>query len=314
MRPIIVPPSQDIKAFQEVLKTSKNVIAVAGAGLSAASGIPTFRGAGGMWRKYVATDLATPEGFEDSPSLVWQFYHYRRESARKASPNDAHRTLAAFSQPQIRQRIAPGATFTLITQNVDNLSPRANNELAEHLPPGQYQEPSLFEMHGRLFDVLCTNEVCKHVEFNLASPICDGLAGTEDLVEQGVIDPIVDENKLPRCTKCGSLARPGVVWFGEMPHKLEQIDEIVGKADLCLVVGTSSVVYPAAGYAHQVKANGGKVAVFNLEKTDGDRKSDFRFLGACEEILPKALGLTKNDFSPDIPSAAKTKSAGDIFS
>ncbi|KAF9534395.1 DHS-like NAD/FAD-binding domain-containing protein [Crepidotus variabilis] len=302
MMPITVPPLQDIKDFQEVLKASKNVIAIAGAGLSAASGIPTFRGEGGMWRKYEAADLATPEGFIDDPSLVWQFHHYCREIARQASPNDAHRALAVLSQPSIRKNLAPQTRFTLITQNVDHLSPRANKELAGRIPPSYYQEPNLFEIHGRLFDVLCTEETCGHIEFNLSSPICQGLAGAEILFENGVINPIVDEEQLPRCSKCGSLARPGVVWFGEEPHKLAEVDEIVKSADFCLVIGTSSSVYPAAGYAYQVKDNGGKVALFNLEKTDSDRKADFRFLGPCEEFLPQALGFTK----ADLKSAATT--------
>lgn len=165
------------------------------------------------------------------------------DSALKASPNDAHRALAAFSQDSIRKKVAPEAkTFTLITQNVDNLSPRANAELANVIPSTEYNKPGLLEMHGHLFDLLCSDTDCGHTEFNASSPICEALAGTEQLVENGSIDPIVDEEKLPHCSKCGSLARPGVVWFGEMPKYLDEIDDLVEVADLCLVVGTSSVV------------------------------------------------------------------------
>ncbi|KAF8897309.1 DHS-like NAD/FAD-binding domain-containing protein [Infundibulicybe gibba] len=288
-------PSNDMAEFRELLCSSKNIIAVAGAGLSAASGIPTFRGAGGLWRKYDAMSLATPEGFKSTPSLVWQFYHYRRESALKAQPNGAHMALAEFSLPSIRHTIVPESSFTLVTQNVDGLSPRAMEKVlsqpdveAHVFPPGQ---PGMIEMHGRLFDVKCTLRTCKHVEFNTASPICEALKGTEELVNAGSTDPDIPISELPRCSKCNALARPGVVWFGETPQKLDLIDDLVEQADLCLVVGTSSTVYPAAGYASEIQQNGGKVAVFNLDRSDGDEEADFLFLGPCEELLPRALGL-----------------------
>ncbi|PPQ77691.1 hypothetical protein CVT25_011126 [Psilocybe cyanescens] len=290
-------PSKDLNKFRDLLRESKNIIAVAGAGLSAASGIPTFRGAGGMWRKYDAVSLATPEGFAESPSLVWQFYHYRREAALRAEPNNAHRALSAFSLPLIRNQIAPSSTFALITQNVDGLSVRSDNKILASYPDASEQQqdeqgrPRLIEMHGRLFDVLCTNEDCGHIEFNTKSPICEALSGTEALVEKNTLDPDIDVKDLPRCSKCGSLARPGVVWFGEKPHHMDLIDELVDKADLCIVVGTSSTVFPAAGYAYAVQSQGGKVAVFNLERSQGDRDADYLFLGPCEETLLKALSL-----------------------
>jgi len=283
-----------MKAFQNFLRTSKNIIAVAGAGLSAASGIPTFRGAGGMWRKYDAISLATPEGFQSNPSLVWQFYHYRREAALRANPNAAHRALAAFSLPEIRHQIAPDSTFTLVTQNVDGLSIRAYTDITDGRPLNHDQtSPVTIEMHGRLFDVLCTSASCKHVDFNTNSPICEGLAGTEQLVSTGQLDPEIPLASLPRCSVCGALARPGVVWFGEIPHHMSTIDTLVDEADLCLVVGTSSTVYPAAAYAGEVQANGGRVAVFNLDHSEGDEDADFLFLGPCEEVLPYALGISE---------------------
>ncbi|KAF9485392.1 DHS-like NAD/FAD-binding domain-containing protein [Pholiota conissans] len=291
--------------FQDLLRKSTNIIVVAGAGLSAASGtrerlttkyrIPTFRGSGGLWRKYNAVSLATPEGFQASPSLVWQFYHYRREIARRAKPNDAHRVLSAFGLSYFRNQIAPQSTFTLITQNIDGLSARSDQEIAANNPEAANasDKAEIIEMHGRLFDVKCSNRKCGHVEFNTTSPICQALSGTEELLEmgQGTVEPEIDPSKLPRCSKCGSLARPGVVWFGERPQRMRDIDELVQKADLCLVIGTSSTVQPAASYAYEVQDQGGKVAVFNLENTPGDDEADFLFLGSCEELLPKALGL-----------------------
>ncbi|KAL5527114.1 hypothetical protein ACEPAG_5905 [Sanghuangporus baumii] len=292
--------SSDMDAFRHELKKSKHIIAVAGAGLSAASGIPTFRGAGGFWRRFDATSLATPGAFKRDPSRVWQFYHYRREKARAASPNAAHRALAQLSIPSFRNTItAPESTFTLITQNVDGLSTRALDAALKRLPEAEKEvaeaaakeQPLLLEMHGRLFEVRCTSETCTYAEWNDDSPICPALAETEALVDADSIEPTIPEADLPRCKKCGALARPAIVWFGEEPWFLDTIDELVAKANMCLVVGTSSHVYPAAGYAAEVRLHGGKVAVFNLERSQGDGRADYLFLGPCEETLPKAFGI-----------------------
>ncbi|KAH9978067.1 DHS-like NAD/FAD-binding domain-containing protein [Lactifluus volemus] len=261
-------PSKDMTAFKELLSSSKHIIAVAGAGLSAASGIPTFRGAG-----------ASYGAFKSNPSRVWQFYHYRREKALAASPNAAHIALAKFSVESIRkQSTAPDATFTLITQNVDGLSARALEQVQQRdaqlaSESSSSAEPQLLEMHGRS---------CGHCELITRSPICAALSGTEELVESGITEPVVDVADLPRCTKCGALARPGVVWFGEEPQHLPTIDE--------LVIGPICV-YPAASYGRAVQRHGGKVAVFNLERSDRDDDADFLFLGPCEETIPEALGL-----------------------
>jgi len=165
--------------------------------------------------------------------------------------------------------------------------------MASHTSSGEdSHQPKMLEIHGRLFDLVCSSDTCEYREFNLDSPISATLARTEHLLEKGVMDPDIPVSDLPHCPKCNELARPGVVWFGEIPQHLDEIDELVDKADLCLVVGTSSKVYPAAGYATQVRKNGGKVAVFNIDRSDGDKHADFLFLGPCEETLPQALGLT----------------------
>lgn len=135
----------------------------------------------------------------------------------------------------------------LVTQNVDGLSQRALDHALSSAEPADRQDPGqprLLEMHGRLFDVRCTSRRCRHVEYNTNSPICAALRGTEDIVGAGQEDaePQIPEKDLPSCTKCGAIARPGVVWFGEQPQYLDEIDDLVGKADLCLVVGTSSTV------------------------------------------------------------------------
>ncbi|KAJ7063509.1 DHS-like NAD/FAD-binding domain-containing protein [Mycena amicta] len=289
-------PSADMAEFKRVLSSAKHIVAICGAGLSAASGIPTFRGAGGMWRKYDAMSLATPEAFDENPSLVWQFYHYRREKASQAEPNAAHIALAKFSIPAIRSNTAPGSSFAIITQNVDGLSVKAMDHVfkeykKDNKDANASKNSPLLEMHGRLFDVKCTSNFCGHIEYDTTSPICAALGGTEHSVERGAMDAQIPGSKLPRCTKCNALARPGVVWFGETPIGLDQNDALVEAADLCLVIGTSSTVYPAAMYADQIQEHGGKVAVFNLERSSGDGQADFLLLGPCEATLPEALGV-----------------------
>ncbi|KDN51660.1 hypothetical protein RSAG8_00206, partial [Rhizoctonia solani AG-8 WAC10335] len=286
-------PSDNIASFRKALQQSKNLILVAGAGLSAASGIPTFRGAGGYWRSFEATRLATPEAFDANPGLVWQFYHYRREKYLSCKPNNAHHVIARLLDPNYRGAIAPLATkCTLITQNVDGLSLRAQEAL-QTATGGK-----IIEMHGRLVETLCTR--CKHRNPDTRSPICPALAGTElrteaimDAAGKRVPEAEFSPKDLPRCEKdgCGGLLRPGAVWFGESIPGLNAIESLVEEADMCLVVGTSSVVYPAAGFADVVQDNGGKVAVFDIEASQGDQNADFLFLGPCEKTLGEALGI-----------------------
>lgn len=165
-------------------------------------------------------------------------------SALRANPNAAHAALASFSLPSVRHRVAPDSTFTLITQNVDNLSIRSlETTISQAEGPGpRDSNPDILQMHGNVFDVACSDASCGHVDHNTTSPICAALAGTETLVERGVLDPDIPLAALPRCSKCGALARPGVVWFGEIPKHLPEIDVLATQADLCLVVGTSSTV------------------------------------------------------------------------
>lgn len=208
-----------------------------------------------MWRSLEAVSLATPEAFDQNPSLVWQFYHYRREAALRAQPNAAHLALAKMMVPSILARVAPAAqSFHLITQNVDGLSTRAIQAVAEERrsalsspSPQDLPNPScLIEMHGRLFDVRCTQ--CNHTVLDFSSPLCSALHEADkehtSVIQAGQKEHEVKipVSELPKCSECGSLARPGVVWFGEEIPLLEDIDKIVAEADLCLVVGTSSRV------------------------------------------------------------------------
>ncbi|KAL4246888.1 NAD-dependent protein deacylase [Abortiporus biennis] len=291
------PPPDDVAAFSDVLSHSKHILVLSGAGLSAASGIPTFRDAGGLWRKYDVRTLATPQAWGENQSRVWQFYHYRREIALKVQPNAAHVAIAKLSIPTFREKVAPNADFTHVTQNIDGLFTRAYSDVLASLPESEQGttavaplESFFFEMHGRLFDVECTAHDCKHREMIMTSPICPGLAGTELLVEEGT-ERVVRRADLPRCSQCGQLARPGVVWFGEKPHRVQDIMDLAKQADLCIIVGTSSIVQPASRIGGIVKEHGGKVAVFNVDRSNHDDEADFLFLGPCEVLLPQVLHI-----------------------
>ncbi|KAJ8332046.1 hypothetical protein SKAU_G00429730, partial [Synaphobranchus kaupii] len=244
-------PSSDLAEFREVFSKAKHIVVLTGAGVSAESGVPTFRGAGGYWRKWQAQDLATPEAFSRNPSRVWEFYHYRREVMLTKSPNPAHLAIAECEARLSRQ----GRSVMVITQNVDELHRRAGSK-------------HMLEIHGSLFKTRCSS--CGNVAANHTSPICPALEG-KGAPEPNTSDAKIPVEKLPRCEEsdCGGLLRPSVVWFGETLDSdiLTQVESELDICDLCLVVGTSSIVYPAAMFAPQVAARGIPVAEFNMEDT-----------------------------------------------
>ena len=180
-------------------RNPRKVVAFTGAGVSAESGIPTFRGAGGLWRNYRPEELATPEAFARDPATVWEWYEWRRDLIRNAQPNAAHRAIASL----------PNAL--VVTQNIDGLHARAGS-------------PDIIELHGNIFRVRCAHDpVARDAfdRFEALPPLCDR----------------------------GELLRPDVVWFGEMlpEDALARAAAAIREADLLLVIGTSGVVYPAAG-------------------------------------------------------------------
>ncbi|KAJ7253325.1 sirtuin [Mycena haematopus] len=289
---------EDILAFQQTLASSKNVVIVAGAGLSAASGIPTYRGLGGLWLNFDETKLAKPEAFQEDPSRIWQFYHSRRQKCLDAQPNAAHRALATFCIPETLARVAPSLdprwpAPLLITQNMDALSSRVLSHFSA--ADQESAEKCIVEMHGCIFETRCTS--CAHVQRAYApTPCSDALSAAQGSQSASSI-PV---EKLPRCGgpgcttnrygRCGGLLRPNVVWFGEVPMHMGDIAMRMNWCDLLLLVGTSTTVHPAAGFAKTVKNRGGKVAVFNLEVNDAV-DADFTFVGKCEETLAQALGV-----------------------
>lgn len=266
-------PSSDLAEFRKVFAKAQHIAILTGAGVSAESGVPTFRGAGGYWRKWQSQDLATPSAFSRSPSLVWEFYHYRRELMLTKNPNPAHIAIAECEARLAKQ----GRSVVVITQNIDELHRRAGSK-------------HVLEIHGSLFKTRCT--ICGNIATNHKSPICPALEG------KGAPDPKAEDARipvedLPRCEEegCNGLLRPHVVWFGETLDSdiLTAVEQELDMCDLCLVVGTSSIVYPAAMFAPQVAARGVPVAEFNMEDTPATLRFRFHFDGPCGSTLPPAL-------------------------
>jgi NAD-dependent deacetylase len=226
------------------LRSARALVVLTGAGVSAASGVPTFRGNDGLWRTYQAEDLATPDAFARDPTLVWEWYDWRRTTIAACVPNPAHDVLAKWST-------RPG--FTLITQNVDGLHERAGTA-------------DVIRFHGSIWELRCAAEC--------------GAAPWED---RRVPLPSLP----PACPTCGGLARPGVVWFGENidPDILERSSAAAAKSDIFMSVGTSSLVYPAAGLLHQAKRAGAFTVEINPGVTDVSRAVDLPIAAPAEDAL-----------------------------
>jgi len=250
---------------------------------------------------------------------TFQSLVHTSNSCLRAQPNAAHNAIAALSIHSIRSRILPSLSNPdvpplFITQNYDSLSLRALQSLADSglLSPEELDvaKEKLIEMHGSAFKTTCLQ--CKHVRLSyetLLSPALGDILPSEETLAAAVSSDSassglkeIPTEDLPRCGglkwngsnrygRCGGLLRPQVVWFGEVPEGMGEIARVLNWTEVLIVVGTSSLVYPAAGFAKTVKDRGGKVAVFNLERSQGDEQADFLFLGPCEDVLPRVLGL-----------------------
>ncbi|NJE04636.1 NAD-dependent deacylase [Thermococcus sp. M36] len=242
-----------IEEAAKLLARSRFAIAFTGAGISAESGVPTFRGFNGLWKKHRPEELATPEAFKRDPYLVWEFYKWRIDLIRKAKPNKAHRALTELEEMGILKAV--------ITQNVDDLHREAGTR-------------NPIELHGNIFRVRCTS--------------CDY---REDLKETGRLDEFLAQKDLPRCPRCGSLLRPDVVWFGEpLPRKaIEEAFRLAERADLVLVIGTSGVVYPAAYIPQIVKETGGKVIEINPDESGITPIADVFLRCSAGEAMEKLI-------------------------
>jgi NAD-dependent deacetylase len=228
------------------LASARSITALTGAGISADSGVPTFRGTDGLWRNFRAEDLATPEAFERDPRLVWEWYNWRRELIATKQPNDAHHAIVS-----LESRVND---FWLITQNVDGLHRAAGST-------------KLSEIHGNIWMVRCT--ACAAVTENHQVPL-----------------PL-----LPHCGQCGGLLRPHIVWFGEslQEEDLARCANQLQACDVLLVIGTSGVVYPAAGFASIAKEAGAFVIEVNLDPTPQSDLVDIALHGRAKDLVPLLL-------------------------
>jgi NAD-dependent deacetylase len=244
----------------EALRAATRVVVLTGAGVSAESGIPTFRDKQtGLWEKFDAAELATPYAFEHDPALVWGWYEWRRAAVLNARPNPAHRAIAATANHVPR--------FTLITQNVDDLHECAGSRNVLHL-------------HGELSRPYCAN--CRQP---YAHP-----PGIPQLPPGGArIDP-------PRCMSCDAKIRPGVVWFGErLPDDAwDSARDAAKHCDVLLVCGTSSVVQPAASLTDMARDAGATTIQVNPNPTDADGSVTFTLRGPAGTVLPQLVADTWN--------------------
>jgi NAD-dependent deacetylase len=229
------------------IRKARHVCVITGAGVSAESGIPTFRDAlTGLWASFNPEDLATPEAFERDPKFVWDWYEFRRDLVRKAVPNPGHYALAELA------RLVP--RFTLVTQNVDGLHQRAGSR-------------GVLEYHGNILRDRCT-------------------------VEQVIADRSEESRHgLPRCAACGGLLRPDVVWFGESipAGPMLAAAEAAASCDVFLSVGTSSLVYPAAGLAETALRSGARVIEVNPDVTGLSQSASIALPGASGVLLPRLV-------------------------
>ena len=228
------------------LAVEQRVVVLTGAGVSADSGHPTFRGAGGLWEGRRVEELATPAAWAREPALVWRFYQERRQRLVETEPNPAHEALY-----ELEQRLKAAAVgFCLITQNVDNLHARAGS--------------APIHIHGELAVLRC--EICG-----------------EKVRDLEHLDPEV----FVPCPECGHAAmRPDVVWFGEMPYRVEDVFRQVGNATRFLAAGTSGVVYPAAGLLQLARDGGAKTFVNSLDEPENLSRQDEFSPGRAAEVLP----------------------------
>lgn len=237
------------------LRGARRVVVLSGAGMSAESGVPTFRDAqSGLWEEFDPSQLATPEAWQADPPFVWAWYVWRVGLVRGVEPNAGHRAVA---------ELAGHREVSIATQNIDDLHERAGSQVLAHL-------------HGSLADFRC---------FDCDAPYDGEVEVPAEPVER--LDP-------PSCAECGGDVRPGVVWFGEsLP--LDAVDathaaiEALEPGDVALVVGTSGIVYPAAGLPAMARAEGATVIEVNPHETEISDMCHLHLRGSAADVLPRLV-------------------------
>lgn len=222
----------------------RNIVVLTGAGISAESGIATFRSSDGLWENHKVEDVATPEGYEKNPVLVQNFYNARRRQLQspEIAPNAAHLALAEFEAKF-------DGKFTLVTQNIDNLHERAGSQNVLH-------------MHGELLNARCA---CSE-----QTQPWHGDLTVRDFCH---------------CCQFPQPLRPDVVWFGEMPLHMNAIYDALQEADLFVAIGTSGVVYPAAGFVHTAHIEGAHTVELNLCPSEVESEFDEKIYGLASDVV-----------------------------
>lgn len=235
------------ESLSNKIKNAKKIVFVTGAGISQESGIPTFRGNDGLWRKYDPMQLATIDAFNDDPKLVWEWYEDRRKNILNAKPNPGHSAIAELEK---------FSDVTVLTQNIDGLHQRAGSS-------------HVLELHGSIIRIKCT--------------VCD----FEDDI------PTSFENLPPKCTKCGNILRPDVVWFGEpLPQKVwNQAITEASTCDIMIIAGTSLVVSPANTLPVYAKQNNATLIEVNPEQTQMSSEMDMTLRTTSAKALPSILNI-----------------------
>ena len=239
--------------FIKTLKSSNKILVFTGAGMSAESGIATFRGKDGLWNKLKPEELANFNAFMKNPDMVWEWYQYRRKIIENTDPNPGHYAIAEMEKYY---------EINVVTQNVDNLHARAGST-------------NIDELHGSIMRNFCMN--CGTFYNDLKVEL---------------------EKHVPKCEKCGGLIRPDVVWFGEnlRGNAFPNGERKAKECDICFVIGTTAIVYPAAYIPMTAKQYGAYLVEINIESTDLSYQADYSIFGKAGEILPEILQLIKNDF------------------
>jgi len=220
----------------------RNIVILTGAGISAESGLRTFRAEDGLWEDHRVEDVASPEGFRRDPDLVQRFYDERRRGILAARPNPAHEALARLDRDW-------DGELLIVTQNIDDLHERAGAARVLH-------------MHGEGLSAWCL--------------ACDARHRWEGTLLDG-----------PACPACAETAlRPDIVWFGEMPYRMDEIFAALARTDLFVSIGTSGAVYPAAGFVEQARSHSARTLELNLERSQGSRWFDESRLGPASRLVP----------------------------
>lgn len=243
----------DLAQVRAWVQAARRLVVFTGAGVSAESGIPTFRDAlTGLWARFDPEQLATEAAFRSDPSTVWRWYAERRAAIAAAQPNAAHRAIAALE--------ARGLRVSVVTQNIDGLHARAGSH-------------EVLELHGNILRVKCL-EGC----------------GNPERIEPA-FDWRADPREPPPCPRCGAPLRPDVVWFGELlpPDVFSRAERAALSCDLMLVVGTSALVHPAAGLPLLARQAGARIAVVNPQETPIDALADRVLCGSAASVLPGLL-------------------------